>query len=422
MVITANYPLEAVIVRHWGRWAWVWLVGVVLVVGSVTVARTDDEVVDEDDADLDRKVAKEIVDPELNSKLSQTVGFHWVFGPGIEPETARRSLDTLVTQKVAVVDLVCQITEAQRRKLELAGRGDNKRLLDRVADIGRRARLVQGDGIKLPELMSEAAALKGGLKQWTPNEGSLFDKSLKAVLTPEQFASISALREIEQLGGHVSTDASAVRATLEVFLAGSSFSDNGFASLTRLTRMQGLDLSSTDITPAGLAQLTVLTELDWLDLTATDTNDTGLVHVGRLTKLHRLELMQASVTSAGLANLAGLTNLTDLNVSEMGITDAGIAHIARLKKLQSLNLRETCVSDAGLVHLEGLTNLEWLDLSRTGLTDAGLKPLKRLKNLRWLNVNGTEVSDAGVAALKQALPEARIWKRPAAPSAERGES
>ena len=126
----------------------------------------------------------------------------------------------------------------------------------------------------------------------------------------------------------------------------------------------------------GLAALTRLTGLQRLDLSCTEVTDVGLVHLAQLTALHELNLWETEVTDAGLAHLIALTQLQHLNLNNAGITDAGLAHLAALTQLQWLNLGGTRVTDAGLRHLAGLTQLQWLDLWGTRVTDAGLLQLR----------------------------------------------
>jgi len=334
-----------------------------------------------------------------------------VFGQGSDATTVHGQLDTLLRQKVAVIDLICELTDVQKQKLQLAGRGDMKRLIDRVEEIQTQLRLVQSEPARVHALRREVEALKRGLRPWFPNDGSLLDKSLGSILTTEQCARIATLQDIARLGGRVQTESSAQGAVLDVYLSGIPFADEGLASLKGLTSMKGLDLTSTRVTDAGLIHLEVLTKLQSLDLTATEVTDAGLTHLMRMTSLQRLDLFGTQVTAAGLAHLKGLASLKVLNLSGTRVTDSGLAHVKGLKNLQWFNLHMTHVTDAGLVHLKELTNLEWLDLSSTQVTDAGLTHVTELPNLKWINLSSTQVTDAGLADLKRALPTTNVWRR-----------
>src|SRR5579859_6597292 len=58
--------------------------------------------------------------------------YQWVFNLGLDADAADEKLKTAVQQKIVVVDRACDLTDAQKEKLELAGRGDSKQLLERV--------------------------------------------------------------------------------------------------------------------------------------------------------------------------------------------------------------------------------------------------------------------------------------------------
>src|SRR5438552_2252509 len=53
----------------------------------------------------------------------------------LDAVAARKQLDTVLRQRVAVVDTVCGLNDMQKQKLELAGRGDVKRFIDRAQEI-----------------------------------------------------------------------------------------------------------------------------------------------------------------------------------------------------------------------------------------------------------------------------------------------
>ena len=157
--------------------------------------------------------------------------------------------------------------------------------------------------------------------------------------------------------------------------------------------------------------LTRLTALEVLFLTESQITDAGLEHLKGMTKLGLLCLSDTQVTDAGLTNIEGLTNLYNLNLSSTEITDAGLKHLKGLPNLEVLHLMHTATTDAGLEHLRGLTSLEVLDLSGTQVTDAGLKHLKGLTNLIELNIYYTQVTFEGADKLQETLPECDIHLR-----------
>lgn len=338
--------------------------------------------------------------------------YDWVFGTGYDRNLARDRLDSFLREKIATLDVTCDLTEEQRRKLQLSGRGDIKRLIDRLETIAASLRREGGERLPMEAPIPELNEIKRNLTAAFSKENSLLGKVTKRILTPAQNARIAFLRETEQAGAQVFLDSNGPSAVLEISLSGMPFTDDNLARLTVLTRLQGLNLTSTRVTDAGLIHLRGLTNLQALDLTGVNVTDAGIAALNQLQALQRLELFGTQVTAAGLAHLRNLTGLKELNLSDTRVTDAGLKHLQGMKKLHSLNLHGTQILDAGLAELTELTSLESLDVSRTQVSDTGIAHLKKLRNLQRLNLSSTQVTDAGLADLKRALPAANVWKRP----------
>ena len=66
--------------------------------------------------------------------LSDELFDQWAFGGRMTGNTIRNKLDSLLTMQIEEIDRSCTLTEAQKNKLRLAGRGDMKRFLDRVEE------------------------------------------------------------------------------------------------------------------------------------------------------------------------------------------------------------------------------------------------------------------------------------------------
>lgn len=124
----------------------------------------------------------------------------------------------------------------------------------------------------------------------------------------------------------------------------------------------------------------------------------------------RVNLGYAPVTDACLAHVEGFSSLEGLWLDGTRVTDAGLVHLEGLRNLEALGLDHARVGDAGLAHLSRLTSLQMLVLDYTQVTDAGLVHLKGLTNLGVLRLDGTAVTDAGIDDLQRALPEASILR------------
>ena len=223
----------------------------------------------------------------------------------------------LLREKIDTVDRVCRLTESQKQKLELAGRGDSKRLIDRIEKIGKQLRPVTDDaGINNERLglAREAELLSRGSSPGVPDEGSLFVKSVAQTLTAEQLVRYEPLRAVYRVGGVVQILQIGSNEVLEVNLVGTAMTDDGLAPLSRWSELQCLYLGKTQVTDAGLAHLKNLSILQRLALDDTDVTNAGLVHLKGLSNLRWLFLRNAQVTDAGVSELQGaLPGLTIRN-------------------------------------------------------------------------------------------------------------
>jgi hypothetical protein len=110
----------------------------------------------------------------------------WVFGGPMNSGAARRNrLESLLTLQVDHVARACNLSEIQKRKLVLAGKGDIKRFLDKVDEKRKKFEKVKTDQNKINEIYQELQPLQVALNSGLFNEGSLFSKTLKNTLEGE---------------------------------------------------------------------------------------------------------------------------------------------------------------------------------------------------------------------------------------------
>jgi hypothetical protein len=119
----------------------------------------------------------------------------WVFQHFGNAQNARKRLDTMLALQAYEVDRICAMSEDQKRKLQLAGRGDIKRFFDRVEESRKKFQLVNNDQNKLPEILQEIQPLHASLQSGLFADDSIFAKTLRVTLTPEQ------LKQYEQVDG-----------------------------------------------------------------------------------------------------------------------------------------------------------------------------------------------------------------------------
>lgn len=153
------------------------------------------------------------------------------------------------------------------------------------------------------------------------------------------------------------------------------------------------------------AILEPMKKMESLHLDHTKATGAGLVHIAGLANVKKIYFNKSPIDDANLVHILGLNNLVELNLYHTNVTDAGLVHVARLTKLKRLTLDYTSVTDAGLIHLAQLTELKTLQLSHTFVTDAGLCQLAGLTKLEDLDLCETKVTEQGEAAVRKLLPK-----------------
>jgi hypothetical protein len=273
-------------------------------------------------------------------------------------DDAFRLMDPFIWKWIAVVDQLCNLTALQKEKLHLAGRGDQKRLLDRIEKMGSQLRLAEYDADKQVELQKTARHLIYEIV-WLSSNTSLFVKTVERVLSPEQLEKFRPLRVALQSGCRIGVDRYSHAGGLEVIVSRTKFTDG---DLQRLSELPGI---------------------------------------------RSLTLAHVPITDTGLAHLHGLANLQCLQLDDLPVTDAGLAQVSRLK-IKNLSLRGTKITDEGLRHLGRLESVYQISIDSPIITDAGLAHLSGLTGLRYLSLNHSRVTVDGIAALQRALPTVQI--------------
>lgn len=206
-----------------------------------------------------------------------------------------------------------------------------------------------------------------------------------------------------------------------LILAGTGVTAAGIRELKPLEQLTALDLDVCDaIGDEACPELAHLSGLRALVLKKTGfekdrVSDVGLEHLSRLRKLELLNLYGNRVPDAGLAHLQSFAEtLRELDLSLLPLTDAGMVHLQPLKKLQRLDVLYSVgflgpkLTDASADSLVSLTKLRSLNLTGATLTDAGLSRLHGLHELTSLRLVHTEVTESGIDGLKAALPQCNV--------------
>lgn len=112
----------------------------------------------------------------------------WVFQQDRNDAGARQRLDSLLALRIEEVDRVSQLTEAQKKKLQLVGKGDMRRFFARYEIVKKKFQKLKNDQQKMQEIWRDISPLQTSLQAGLFHEDSLLVKSLVHTLTAEQFA------------------------------------------------------------------------------------------------------------------------------------------------------------------------------------------------------------------------------------------
>ncbi len=84
----------------------------------------------------------------------------------------------------------------------------------------------------------------------------------------------------------------------------------------------------------------------------TSITDQGLQSISRLSNLRELDLTGTHITDAGLRYLTSLRNLESLGLSETAMSDKGVKDLAQLTNLRCLRLDHTSISERAISELK----------------------------------------------------------------------
>ena len=111
----------------------------------------------------------------------------WVFGGAGNAPTVLARMASLLSLRIDEINRISQLSEPQKKKLLLAGRGDLKRLMDQVELKRKEFQLVRNDQNKFMEFHQTLQSLQMAL-QTGPfgDDASIFSKTIKKTLDSDQ--------------------------------------------------------------------------------------------------------------------------------------------------------------------------------------------------------------------------------------------
>ncbi len=161
--------------RRAGMLVLVWM----LTVGAVTEAQDED---DEPAAQQLQVQNFEIPEDQFDS---------WVFQNLQTATAARKKLDQMLAMQLDDVDQTCQLTPSQRKKLQLAGRGDMLLFFEQVEVVRKKFLLVRKDQQKFNDIWQDISPLQVKVQVGLFGDESLYQKTLRNILKGEQLSKYS---------------------------------------------------------------------------------------------------------------------------------------------------------------------------------------------------------------------------------------
>jgi len=254
----------------------------------------------------------------------------------------------------------------------------------------------------------------------------------------EDFKYLTEVRKLAvlRLGDYQLTDASMqyvgkLTSLRSLALWGTGISDEGLKHLEGLTNLTFLALNGCNITDEGVNYLKNMTALEGLQIYQTKITDKGLINLQGFSQLKHIKLGNNGITDKGLKYLENLTSLENIWIDSNPITDEGLSYLAQMKKLKELYASNTKITDAGLVNLRGLKDfrhlviegigdegiahlsklpaLELLQILDAQVTQASIPDFKKMISIKEVLLSGDKVYDELLDALRNALPNCKIW-------------
>ena len=140
----------------------------------------------DDEPDPRPKIAPAPIRPVPDLQFSERQIDRWLFGLDGNVDSARLLSVSRLKSRIGYIDRLCILTPDQRKKLELAGRGDIKRFFDEVAERKKAFHLKDKSRDEVMQSVEQANHLGRSYRSGLFGGRSLFEKVLQAILDPAQ--------------------------------------------------------------------------------------------------------------------------------------------------------------------------------------------------------------------------------------------
>src|SRR5439155_1350186 len=107
----------------------------------------------------------------------------WVFQQDRNAAGAQKRFESLLALQVEDIDRACKLSDEQKKKLQLAGRGDIKRFFDGYEKVRQKFKSFNNDIQRIQEIQPDVNPLRTVIQAGPFNDDSLLYKSLRHTLT-----------------------------------------------------------------------------------------------------------------------------------------------------------------------------------------------------------------------------------------------
>ena len=202
--------------RQLARFVFFVLALVIVVPGPIARAQDDDDLEENHNAQAAGMMREAIV--QLMPNVEQVD--QWIFGRFGGSGGARNKLDSSLKLRIEDLDRSCHISELQKKKLLLAGRGDIKRFFDKIEEVKRKFQSGQND--PNANIWQDIQPLQVELNTGLFGDDSIYKKTISRTLGGDQLYRYESLLRERKLVRY--------KATLEWFVVhldkGLGFSDD----------------------------------------------------------------------------------------------------------------------------------------------------------------------------------------------------
>src|SRR5271157_2788461 len=184
--LRSRFPLRGASMRGFDRSCWFRLHLAAALLAALGSGRACWSQVVDVEVEEEAEVAVQPIQPVF--MLTDDQFDQWVFGGPRNSRAGRNKLDSLLALQVDDVARMCTLSEAQKKKLLLAGRGDIKRFFDKVEEKRKKFEKVKQDRTKIGEIYQELVPLQTALNSGLFGDGSIYAKTIRRVLSEEEDA------------------------------------------------------------------------------------------------------------------------------------------------------------------------------------------------------------------------------------------